>query len=335
MSDIRLFLLYLRERLPRIVISILSVGIFAAVFALYGMDLRAVIYPAFLCAAVSAVYTAVDFLRVRRRYKLISDIAGRGSEALTLLPKPEGVIESACRQVTDAAADEIRAAKSEAARHIEAENEYFTMWAHQIKTPLASMRLNLAAEDSRLSRLISAELVRTEQYVDMVMAYIRLGSETRDLRIAEYELDPIIRGAVKRFASEFILRGLTLSFEPTSAVILTDGKWLSLVIEQLLSNSLKYTERGGVTISYQPDGQTLVISDTGIGIPKEDLPLVFERGYTGVSGRTDRHSSGIGLWLCRRICGDLGHGISIDSPGPSGEGTAVKIDLSRRHTEHE
>ena len=188
------------------------------------------------------------------------------------------------------------------------------------------MRLTLQNEDTPLSRRLTGELGRVERYVEMVLAYVRLDGEATDYVLREYELDPLLRAAVKKFSGEFIDRRLALDLQPTHMRVLTDEKWLSFVLEQLISNALKYTPSGKISL-YAAGENTLCIADTGIGIAPEDLPRIFEPGYTGLNGRTDKRASGLGLYLCRRVCRSLGHGISVQSR--PGEGTAVLLDLSR------
>ena len=145
--------------------------------------------------------------------------------------------------------------------------------------------------------------------------------------LREYDLDPIVRGAVKKFSGEFIGRRLALDYRPTKTRVLTDEKWLSFVLEQVLSNALKYTSEGKVSI-YLAGEATLCIADTGIGIAPEDLPRVFDPGYTGYNGRRDKRASGLGLYLCRRVLTNIGHAISVESE--PGKGTTVRLDLSRK-----
>ena len=189
------------------------------------------------------------------------------------------------------------------------------------------MRLHLQSEDTAQSRRLLQELKRIERYVEMVLTFLRLGSDSTDYVIKSYDLDSIVRPAVKQFAGEFISKKLTLRYEPLSASVITDEKWLSFVIEQIISNAVKYTDSGGVSL-YMEAPQTLCIADTGIGIAPEDLPRIFENGYTGFNGRTDKRASGIGLYLCRQICSKLGHGLSASSE--VGKGTVIRIDLSRQ-----
>ncbi|MEI3103320.1 MAG: ATP-binding protein [Oscillospiraceae bacterium] len=179
------------------------------------------------------------------------------------------------------------------------------------QNPIASMRLTLQNEDSDLARSLSGDLMRVEQYVEMVLVFLRLDSSTTDYVIRAHSLDDIVRLAVRKFAGEFIRRRLRLDYQPLDRAVVTDAKWLGFVVEQVLSNALKYTASGSVTIAM--DGDDLCIRDTGMGIAPEDLPRIFDRGFTGLNGRRDTRASGIGLYLCRRICRSLGHTIRASS----------------------
>ena len=168
--------------------------------------------------------------------------------------------------------------------------------------------------------------------MEVVLTFIRLDSDSTDYVIKEYDLDSIIRQSVKRFAGEFIERKISLVYEPVNTKVLTDEKWLSFVIEQVLSNALKYTPAGRISITMEA-GSKLCIRDTGIGIAAADLPRIFENGFTGYNGRSQKKASGIGLYLCKRICTNLGHGIYARSKVD--EGTCVTIDLARKKLELE
>ena len=165
----------------------------------------------------------------------------------------------------------------------------------------------------------------------MVMCYLRLDSDASDYVIREYDLDAIIRQALRENASVFIRKKIKLHYEPLQVKVLTDEKWLLFVIGQVLSNALKYTPSGSITISLKAP-KTLCVRDTGIGIAPEDLPRIFERGYTGGNGRTDRQASGIGLYLCRRICQNLGHTIAAVAHE---DGAELQIDLQSERLEIE
>ena len=317
--------LYLRGRLPTLVLLTLCCIVFGTTFYLYEFPLKAVAYPALICAVLWLVYTVWACRRAYQKHKTLSRLTAALTE--DMLPPDETVDDADYRRIIALLQDTRRAQETAAARKYSDMVAYYTLWAHQIKTPIAAMRLTLQNEDTPLSRRLTTELGRVERYVEMVLAYLRLDADATDYVLREYDLDHIVRGAVTKFSGVFIERRLALDFQPTHARALTDEKWLSFVLEQLLSNALKYTPEGKVSI-YMEAPATLCVADTGIGIAPEDLPRVFEQGYTGYNGRADKQASGLGLYLCRRVCHNLGHTISAESA--PGKGTIVRLDLSRK-----
>ena len=131
----------------------------------------------------------------------------------------------------------------------------------------------------------------------MVLMYLRLDSDSSDYVIKEHEIGSIVKAAVKKFSGEFISRKISLDMTEIDGTVITDDKWLSFVIEQVISNALKYTPKGTISI-YMEEPKILCIKDSGIGIAPEDLPRIFEKGYTGYNGRVDKKASGIGLYSC-------------------------------------
>lgn len=320
----KLFARYIKQR-KRVIAAFLSFcAVFAVSFRLYGLAVRAVIYPALLCAALGAVFAAADFIRVLRKHRRLCEIRELSAEMIPALPDIESIDDEDYRDIIKSL--QIQAAELSAAAETRYQDavEYYTVWVHQIKTPIASMRLSLEGEDTPAARRLSSDLLRIEQYVEMVMAFLRLDSPTSDYVFREHSIDDIVKQSVKKFAAEFIGRKIKLEYSPIQQTVITDDKWLSFVIEQVLSNALKYTREGSVRI-YMTEPKTLCVEDTGIGIAPEDLPRVFEKGYTGYNGRSDKKASGIGLYLCKRICGNLGAGISAQSE--VGKGTVIRIDL--------
>ena len=317
--------IYLRSQLPAIVLFVLCCVIFGATFWLYGLPLGAVGYPAGVCGVLWLVYTFFRIDRAALKHRRLCAL----TKELTpeMLPAVENVDDADYRRIISLLLDARRTQQTSAARSYADMVEYYTLWAHQIKTPIASMRLTLQNEDTPLSRRLTTDLRRVERYVEMVLAYLRLDADATDYVLRECDLDPIVRAVVKKFSGEFIERRLRLEFKPTNLRVLTDEKWLSFVLEQLLSNALKYTPEGSVSIYLEPPA-TLCVEDTGIGIAPEDLPRIFEQGYTGYNGRADKRASGLGLYLCKRICKNLGHGISARSE--PGKGTVVLLDLARK-----
>ena len=328
----KLFFSYLNQRKKVIGLFFLFLLIHMAVFALYRLPVAATGYPVALCLVIGLIAIVLDYRKTARHHRTLSAIQSM-TDAITLpLPGPEGILEEDYQQIILLMCDEMRQRAGDAGRKYQEAIDYYTVWAHQIKTPIASMRLHLQNEDSPLSRQLSSDLTRIEQYADMVLTFLRLDSDSTDYVIRAYDLDAIVRQAVRKFSGEFIARKLKLIYEPMDAKIITDEKWLSFVVEQVLSNALKYTPSGSIRI-YMEAPKTLCIQDTGIGIAPEDLPRIFEKGYTGYNGRSDRKASGIGLYLCKRICQNLGHSISAASV--PGEGTVVRIDLYQKELETE
>lgn len=321
----KLFGEYLKEHARLIAASVLAAAIFLASFALYGLPLLAVAYPALLCLALAAVFVIRDYAQAKRRHAEFMALTEITAAEEKMLPPARSIDDADYRRIIALLAESREKISRSAHRRWSDTLDYYTVWVHQIKTPIASMRLTLEGSDSPESRRLSAELGRIERYVEMALVYLRLDSESSDYVIREFELDPFIRRSVKKFAGEFISKRLSLELEPSGASVVSDEKWLAFVVEQVLSNSLKYTREGSVRI-YLAEPKTLCIRDTGIGIAPEDLPRVFDKGYTGLNGRADLRASGLGLYLCRRVCRKLGHEISaVSDPG---KGTEIRIDLS-------
>lgn len=316
----RLFVQYLRLHRKSAVLFAAFILIFAAVFSLYRLPLEAVLYAGGLCLALFIVLAGLDYGRFRIRHAQLADLCKRVSLGVDGMPAPADRIEEDYQAALRALWADRSRVVSRADAAMSDMRDYYTLWAHQIKTPIAAMHL-LLDEDGEAAR----ELFKIEQYVDMLLSYIRLESDTNDLVLRECDLDAILRAAARKYASFFIHQGLRLEIQTTNRRVLTDEKWFAFCVEQVLSNAVKYTPSGEISMYVEND--FLVVADTGIGIAPEDLPRVFERGYTGYNGRTDRKSSGIGLYLTRRVLDMLGHRILIDAR--PGGGTRVHIGLKR------
>ena len=205
--------------------------------------------------------------------------------------------------------------------------DYYTLWAHQIKTPIAASSLLVGEiEDKKVKNQLEQELFKIESYVNIVLQYLRLESFHEDLVLKKENVEDLVKEIVKKYAIFFIQKGLSLSLHDLDRTIITDRKWFVVILEQVLSNSLKYTSQGGIEIYFQED--TLYIKDSGLGIQDADLLRVFERGFSGYNGRLTQQSSGLGLYLSNKIADELGHQISIASQ--VGQGTTVMISFSEK-----
>lgn len=301
--------------------------IFTVVLWLYRMPVEPVAYGLGLCFGVAVLAMAVDFRQYRRRAAELMRQEEAVKNGAERLPEPLDGLEGLYQRLLENAREARISQVAELMRDKADVTDYFTLWAHQIKTPIAAMRLLLQQELPepeqyyRQRREVEAELFKIEQYVEMVLQYLRLNSSINDFVLKEYSLDGMVRQAVRKYAPMFIRKGLALQYEPFGGKAVTDEKWMVFVLEQILSNAIKYTPSGRVSI-YLENG-CLVVKDTGIGILPEDLPRVFDKGYTGYNGRSDKKASGIGLYLVKEILSKLGHKIMLDSE--PGKGTKVRI----------
>lgn len=307
---------------------------FFVVYALYGYGWGVAGYAALLALVAGAFFVIWDFARFAARHNGLYRLAGRFPTGR--LPEAVSLPEKDYTAI-------IEALEAERAR-LERENdhtrrdaeEYYTLWAHQIKTPMAAMQLLLQSSPGQLDKQakgdVEQELFRIGQYVDMVLQYQRLSSLQNDLVLQAHSLEELVKQAAKNCAPLFIYKGLALDTSGVQGSVVTDKKWFCFVLEQLFTNAVKYTPAGSVSV-YSTGDDTLVMQDTGVGIPAEDLPRVFERGFTGNMGRSERSSTGIGLYLCREIMARLGFGISIRSAPKSG--TRVLLHLKQQVLELE
>lgn len=319
---------YLKRHWKMILMLVLFMGIFAAVFSLYSLPVEAVAYAAALCVFVGGILFFLGYVRYVSRHRRLVELMSRITLGTDGLLPPGSLVEEDYQALIQLLYEEKCRVASQADGRRSDMEDYYTLWAHQIKTPIAAMRLLLQTEECGGNEELSAELFKIEQYVEMALHYLRADSETTDYVINEYDLDEIIRQAVRKYARMFIRKKLTLDFRETNLRVLTDEKWLVFVLEQLLSNAIKYTAPGG-KISVYGAGEALVVEDNGMGIREEDLPRVFEKGFTGYNGRIDKKSTGIGLYLCKRILTRLGHTVVIQSK--AGEWTRVIVGLSREN----
>lgn len=315
----------LRRNRAAILLALAMTAINAAIFLLYDIWAEPMIYAAVLAFSLLAVLLAADFARERRHSaERLRALAAIDAE-WRALPEPHTRAEADHQAMIAALGAQMERIASEADAERRDMLDYYTAWVHQIKTPIAVMRLKLA-DDTPEHHALSVELQRIEQYVDMVLQYIRLGSGSTDLLIREAPLDDLIRASVRKLAPQFVEKRLRLAFVPTGAVVVTDQKWFVCMLDQLLSNAVKYTPAGTVTISFQ-DG-ILTVSDTGVGIAPEDLPRIFEKGYTGANGRNTDRASGLGLYLCGKAAALLNIPIRVESV--PGSGSSFSLDLREK-----
>ena len=209
--------------------------------------------------------------------------------------------------------NENRNLKSEMLNQKDDLNAYFLMWLHQIKTPMTVSKLLLEKPDETTNTKLKMQLMYIEQYISMAMNYLKMIDHSTDMDITQVNLDDIIKNLLKKYSLLFIHNHISLEYQSNLTYVVSDSQWLTILIEQILSNALKYTENGKITIQYLEDKHALEIRDTGIGIRSEDIPKIFDRGYSGFNGRMNEKSSGLGLYLARKISERLNIQIEVES----------------------
>ncbi len=323
---------YLKQNMSAAVALVIFSSVFAVVFSLYDLQAEAVLYAFLLCLLAGALITSANFYLFLRKHRELKRISGDVYLLSNDLPEPKNLIESDYSEIIN---ELNRLRNEEIARLTYKQSEsvdYFTAWAHQIKTPIAAMKLILQSGELEEKGELLSELFSVEKYTEMALSYLRLNSEANDLILKEFRLDGIIRSAIRAYAPIFIRKKIGIKYDGTEATALTDEKWLTFIIEQLLSNALKYTDSGYAEIRVSAD-KIISVRDTGIGISPEDLPRIFEKGFTGYNGHSDKKSTGLGLYLCKRAADKLSHKIYAESD--LNNGSTFYIDLKTRSVEFE
>ena len=325
------FLLYLAKNWKAAASFILFLLCFTIIFSLSHLPLEPIFYSILLCLYVGLIFWIIDFIKFIQRYKILKNLQKTITVQIGQLPTAKNVLEWQYQELLQV----LHKNKNELI--VQADNkqkdlvDYFTQWTHQIKTPIAAMWLLLQSEPNEQNAEMEMELFKIEQYVEFVLQYLRLESMSNDLIFKKYDLDTIIKQVIRKNTKMFIGKKISLHYSDVNYTVLTDEKWLLFVIEQILSNALKYTHEGSISIYMRE--KRLIIEDSGIGIRAEDLPRVFDKGFTGYNGRALKQSTGIGLYLCKQIVTKLSHDIVIESE--VGKGTKVIIDLETKEIEVE
>ena len=300
---------------------------FTGLHVLGGGALRELSYALLLGLIACGAAAVLSLVRLGRQLRALTAALRLLPEEPGMLPAPANPGEALWREMALTWQQRAREAGEEAqARQRDAE-DYFTLWLHQMKIPLAALDLLAQSEPPIDRTLMRQELLKARQYADMALTWQRLGSMEHDLLLEQVEVYPLCCACVRQLMPLFRCGQIALDMEPFPGSVLTDRKWLAVVVTQVLTNALKYTPRGG-TITLRMDTPGLVtIRDTGIGVQPQDVPRVFERGFTGCAGRSHEKSTGIGLYLCHEIMTRLRHRIALEST--PGEGTLVTLDLRR------
>ena len=317
---------YIKKNLKIYLLLIVFIFIFVLIFYLYNLPFEALFYSGLLCFLVSLIASIIDYNNYRKSYIDLKYLETNILNSMEDLPKSLDIRVEYYKKIIERLHNEVERLKIEYNKKMEDLADYYSMWIHQIKTPIAAMNFLLDNEETNV-KVFKQELFKIERYVEMVLTYIRLGSETSDYVITSIDLDEVVRENIKKYATLFINKKIKLNYVSHETYVISDKKWFGFAFEQLLSNAIKYTKSGG-EISINISESELIIEDNGIGIYEEDLPRIFEQSFTGLNGRYEKKSSGLGLYLCKKTLDKLQHKIEITSE--VNKGTKVIVSFPKK-----
>lgn len=320
---------YLKYRLMLLFFYVVAVVTILGVAYLADQDRIIARYIVLLLSFFLLLILLIDGMWFLRRRRALKALSSELFNATRNYPAPDNALEadyieliSGLGDAYDALNRQLFAARSDLL-------EYYTLWVHQIKTPIAALRLVLSKMEGEEAGIIRQELFKIEQYADLALRYVKLSDISSDLVVEEFGLSDIVHESVKKFGVLFVYQKLSIEISPIEKTVISDKKWLGFIIEQILSNALKYTPAGGIRVYM--DGMALSIQDSGIGIRPEDLPRIFTKGYTGYNGRIDNRASGIGLYLAKKTADALNILIRVESR--VGVGTKVTLAFPNSQTD--
>ena len=319
---------YLKKNIKVYILFVVFIAIFFIMFYLYNLPLEALIYTGSFCFLASFIASISDYVNYRESYKKLKFLEKNILNDLEDLPKSLDIRIDYYHKIIEKLYEELEKLTQENRQKNTDMVDYYSMWVHQIKTPIAAMNFLLDNEEVD-QKILQQELFKIERYVEMVLTYIRVDSISSDYVITKINLDEVVKDSVKKYATIFINKKIKLNYVSHETMVISDKKWLSFAFEQILGNSVKYSSAGG-EITIETCENKLVIEDNGIGIKEEDLPRIFEKGFTGFNGRYEKKSSGLGLYLCKKTLDKLGHHIEISSK--VGEGTRIEITFPKEDT---
>lgn len=210
--------------------------------------------------------------------------------------------------------------------------EYIEMWVHEIKTPLAASKLIISNNPSPITKSIDEELDKLDAFVEQALFYARSATLEKDYLIKDINLSPLLNKVIRKHSKSFIYKNIKLDIQDMDTNVYTDSKWLEFIIDQIIGNSLKYiTEENGEIHIYTKqlsNAIELYIQDNGVGISEQDLPRIFDKGFTGSNGRNNEKATGIGLYLCKTLCEKL----YLDIRAESHQGTTIIIHFPKNQS---
>ena len=314
---------YLKENIKVYVMYVLFTGLTLVTIYLYELPQDLFLDITLFLTFVLVVYSLIEGYRYRQKIKQLQHLQERSLtlHSMAFFPKATQKNEQIYQELLQKLLQEKERQQQQTMEQQEIFLEDFGLWMHQIKTPIAA--LDLLVQSSEIDRkLMKNELFKINECLQLMLNYLRQNLSQEDLVIEKIQLEPVVKKVLKKYAIFFSQKNLRLVLKGLNITVYTDRKWLIFILEQVVFNAIKYTENGEIALCWE---NQLVIADTGMGIRPEDVPRVFEKGYTGYNGREQQRASGLGLYLCTIVAEKIGISLSLTSE--LGKGTKVMLDF--------
>lgn len=323
--------LYVKNHLPLIALNLLGALALSLFLLATGNAIQTVLFILITWMLVLILCLTICYLSRKKQLDKLLEMAGQLKERYLIpevMQKPDRAEEQVFYQLLKMSEKSMLERIGEVERERGEYWAYIEQWVHEVKTPITALKLLCENNRSPFSRDVLAELENINRYTEQALYYARSEHTEKDYSIREMNLADVVHGAIAD--NKYLLRqcDMAITVDDLEPVVYADDKWVRFILNQIISNAVKYrppqhpalrifTERSG-------DQVLLSIADNGIGIPESDLPRIFEKGFTGQNGRTIHSSTGIGLYLCKRLCDKLGIGLAASS---SDKGTTITLSF--------
>jgi signal transduction histidine kinase len=321
---------YLKDKIVFLIINLLLFFIILIGLLATNISYQIIFIIFIIWFAPFITYILMDFIKKRKYYDELIGICENLDKKYLLsevIEKPknieEQIIYDILKDTNHSMRDNINYYKNMQDDY----KEYIETWVHEIKTPIASTMLFIENNADTIPSQIKSEIQKIEGYVEQVLYYSRSNDVNKDYIVKEFNLENIIRKVIRKNAKDCISKRISIDVKNIDNIVYSDPKWIEFIINQILINSIKYSKSENPNIKIDSklnkNNIVLTIKDNGVGISEKDVNRVFEKGFTGENGRQYSKSTGIGLYLCKKLCNKLGLNIHLTSK--KHEGTTVSI----------
>ena len=321
---------FIKERMIFLIINLIMFLLVAILMKIVKVSINIILILFLIWFGPILIYMFLEFIKYRRYLNnLINTVENLDRKYLLpeVIEEPRfqeaRIINDVLKQCNKSMHEKVKHYKDEQIEY----REYIETWVHEIKTPIASAKLILENDNSNLSERINYEMKRVEGFIEQVLYYARSSDVSKDYIIKEFSLRSVVMKSVKSNSRDFINKNIKLDIRGIEGNIFSDEKWVEFIINQIIINAMKFSipNEGKVSIYSKVNENNIIltIEDNGVGINEKDIDRVFEKGFTGENGRKFGKSTGIGLYLCKKLCDKLGIGISLSSK--QGKGTRINI----------